>query len=510
MRRHTYRYRAWDNLQSVQPLTPERVLSALADSLLSGNIEQSLDRALHRGLGDVDGESTAGLDLLRDQLRSQRSALDDEISSNQTLQDLIHKLAGMAGGSFAPDPESGRLLDALQARPDAARLLASLPPDGRELLDAAIRQRSAPGGGGGNGELTDVVEFAGWLDSVTRRLHANDALERQLRLVRRVQDVEEIDDSLIRDVLGTVTAEQFERLTRSLSSFAESGLIGRSGRQQRLSARALQHIGDELLAQALQRTTARGMGDRHLGQTGQHEMTGSSRDYVFGDPLALDLSRTVMRAIRRGGGVPVRVSADDFSIFEREDTARAATVLMLDLSRSMGERGYLLTAKKLCLAILTLIRTRFPRDVVDLAAFSDTARSVAAYELPHLTWDRFGLGTNVQDALRLGRALLAPHRGMQRNVILLTDGEPTAHRDAAGAVTFRHPTTPETLAHTYAEADGLRRDGIHLWVCVLSNDMQVVTFADRLARTAAGELIVTAPDDLSAVLALRYRANRTR
>jgi uncharacterized protein with von Willebrand factor type A (vWA) domain len=125
-----------------------------------------------------------------------------------------------------------------------------------------------------------------------------------------------------------------------------------------------------------------------------------------------------------------------------------------------------------------------------------------------LTWDRYGFGTNIQDALRLGRGLLASQRGRRRNLILITDGEPTAHREPSGAVRFSHPPTAETLAASYMEAERLRRDGIGLAVCLLSEQRQVVRFADELARRAAGEVLAATPDDLAVVGVLRY--GRTR
>jgi uncharacterized protein with von Willebrand factor type A (vWA) domain len=286
-----------------------------------------------------------------------------------------------------------------------------------------------------------------------------------------------------------------------------------AGSRHELSARALQQLGDELLGAVFAALQTRGGREgEHLlprGLPSGHELSGTSREYRFGDPLTLDLSRTVLDAVRRGAGVPVRLEARDFAIFEREDSARAATVLAIDLSRSMGERGYLLAAKKLALALATLIRNRFPRDRLLLAAFSESARPLQPADLPRLAWDRFSFGTNIQEALRLGRGLLAGHRGMQRTIILITDGEPTAHRDAAGQVHFSHPPSEATLAAAYAEAERARRDGLSLCVCVLSNERQVVRFADELARRAAGDLIVTTPDELGPALVLHYgRARR--
>jgi uncharacterized protein with von Willebrand factor type A (vWA) domain len=264
------------------------------------------------------------------------------------------------------------------------------------------------------------------------------------------------------------------------------------------------------LTAAFKRLTDRHGGD-HLRQARPegHELSGATRDYRFGDALTLDLSRTVLEAVKRGPGVPVKLDARDFAVFEREETSRAATVLAIDLSRSMGERGYLLAAKRLALALEALLRERYPRDELLLLGFSEAARPLAAAELPSLTWDRYGFGTNIQDALRLGRGLLAAKRGGQRNLILITDGEPTAHRDASGAVRFNHPPTPETLAATYAEAERLRHDGVGLAICLLSEQRQVVRFADELARRGAGELLATTPDDLAVVGVLRYGRSRS-
>jgi uncharacterized protein with von Willebrand factor type A (vWA) domain len=504
------RYSAWDGRQVVEPLPPERLLTALADELLSGNIEQAFDRALHRGFTDDEGRQTPGLDALRDQVRAARRATEDALREDTTLRELAEALAGAAGGAEALDPQQSRLLEALAARPDAAaRLLGQADQATRERLAEAL-QHCGPAApvGDGEGDLTAGAPFGGSLAELLQRLQRLDDVEAQVRRVRRVADVAEIDLDHVRELLGDAAAEAVERLATSLTALAESGYVRGPGQRLELSARALQHIGDELLAQALARLSVRGAGDRVLPRSGHHDLTGTTRGYRFGDPLTLDLSRTVLQAVQRGGGVPVRMRIDDFAIFEREDSARAATVLALDLSRSMGERGYLLAAKRLALALATLIRTRFPRDRLLLTGFSESARTLTPQELPQVTWDRFGFGTNVQDALRLGRALLAAHRGLQRNLILLTDGEPTAHRDRDGQIHFSHPPSEATLAETLAEGDRLRRDGIDLCVCVLSSDLQVVRFAEQLARVGAGDLVVTAPDDLSSAVVAHYGSRR--
>lgn len=504
-----YRYRAWDGAQDVAAIPAAEILSALTDDLLSGNIDQALDKALHRGLASGDLEAL-GLDDLRELLRQQRRELLEAIADDPELQRLVDQL--QHGGSQSLDADLSRLLDALTANAGAAaRMISGLDADQRFPLDAALRERLADPsrqldsddvnlsmGGPGQGLLTQLAQ-----------LSALDDLEQQVRRVRRVDDVAQVDEALVREVLGDRAADGFARLAASLQSFADSGYLrGKPGKRQ-LSARALQLIGDELLARTLERINSHRSGDRTVrGATGQHELTGASRPYEFGDALTLDLGSTVMRAVRRGGGVPVRLSASDFTVFEREESSRAATMLAIDLSRSMGERGYLLAAKQLALGLTSLVRRRYPRDELLLAGFSDTARQLTMSELPALGWDRYGMGTNIQDALRLARTALGAHRGMQRTLVLLTDGEPTAHRDLEGRVHFHQPPVPEALTATYAEAHRLRRDGIDLVVCVLSHYFQVVRFAEELARRAGGDLIVTSPDDLAEALTLRFGRRR--
>ncbi len=505
-----YRYRAWDGSQDAGAIPAAEILSALTDDLLSGNIDQALDKALHRGV--ESGELSAlGLDDLREMLRRQRRELLEAIADDPELQRLVEQLREQ-GGAQSLDADLSRLLDALTANADtAARMISSLDADQRFPLDAALRERLAGGdrqldsddvnlsmGGPGQGLLTQLAQ-----------LSALDDLEQQVRRVRRVDDVSQVDERLVRQVLGEAAADGFARLATSLQAFSDSGYLrGRPGKRE-LSARALQLIGDELLARTLDRINAHRSGDRPArGASGSHELTGASRPYEFGDALTLDLGSTVMRAVRRGGGVPVRLSAGDFTVFEREESSRAATMLAIDLSRSMGERGYLLAAKQLALGLTSLVRRRYPRDELLLAGFSDTARQLAMSELPALGWDRYGIGTNIQDALRLARGALGVHRGMQRTLVLLTDGEPTAHRDLEGRVHFHQPPVPEALTATYAEAHRLRRDGIDLVVCVLSHYFQVVRFAEELAQRAGGDLIVTSPDDLAEALTLRFGRRR--
>ena len=169
------------------------------------------------------------------------------------------------------------------------------------------------------------------------------------------------------------------------------------------------------------------MGNHATTWTGTgHDREETTKPYEYGDPFNLDLSRTVHNAVRRAGsGVPVKLHPDDFEVIETEALTRSATVLLLDLSLSMPMRDNFVPAKKMAMALHTLITSRFPRDYLGLVGFSEVAREIEPEDLPTVSWD-YVYGTNLQHGLILARKMLAHQQGTKQ-IILVTDGEPTAH-----------------------------------------------------------------------------------
>lgn len=497
------RYRAWDGTQVAGVLSPEQVLRALQDQLLSADPERVLSQALHRGLTSPD-EQLEGLDRQRARVQQALEEAQEALAEQAPGLQALGERAGGAGGLAGP---AQRLLDDVSADPaHAGRIVGAAGAEARAELRSRLAQLTSgpmPGAAGGDGREWEAAAAA--LAHLLELADLADALRR----VRVVQDVLDIDDALVRRVLGEQAAAQFAALAASLASFEESGFVPYTGHRRELSARAVQQIGAELMQAALRRLSSRQAGDHRDPRAGFGlELSGASRDYRFGDPFDLNLSQTVLAAVKRGAGAPVQLVPSDLSIFEREDSGRMATVLAIDLSRSMGERGYLLAAKRLALALGMLIRTRFPRDELTVIGFSESARLIELGTLPALSWDRYSFGTNVQDAVRLARATLERRRGMQRNLFLITDGEPTAFRDAAGAPRFSHPPSAETLAATYAEAERCRRERIAVTIALLADSQRVVKFADEFTRRAGGTLIVSDPLRLDAGVLLRYGALR--
>ncbi len=467
------------------------MLDAIADNALEHGVDSAMNRAFHQGLDTADTGQLPGMDALKDAIRNARQEAIDKLHNALTPEGLSDASA-MAGS-----PQIEQLLTALQNRSSAFASTFAGANHGVQTELETLLNAGTPG------ESSETIR------EQLERLIDLAELEQVVRRVRSVEDVDEIDPELLRTIAGDMIADRFQQLTAGLQSIQDAGYIVRSGSRATLSARAIQQIGDSLLEQTLARIDARGWGDHRNNTASQsHDATGTSRQYRYGDPFDLDIAGSLLNAVRQSPGTPVRFNPNDLQVIEREASERATTILAIDLSRSMGERGLLLVARKLALALSTWIRRRFPHDELHLIGFSESARPLALQELVDLQWDRYGYGTNIHDALRTANRMLASHRGRKRNLVLLTDGEPTAHRDAAGEIIFNHPPAPETLAHTYREAHRLRTEGVYLCVCVLSESATVGNFGRELARHAAGDVLITRPDDLGVELLLRYSARR--
>src|SRR5204863_2183218 len=200
------------------------------------------------------------------------------------------------------------------------------------------------------------------------------------------------------------------------------------------------------------RLTRDRIGHHELEHSGVgHERTYETKPYEFGDPFNLNIGRTVRNAIQRvGGGTPVHLSPDDFEVDRTETLTRASTVLMLDVSLSMPMRDNFLAAKKVAMALHALISSQFPRDYLGIVTFSKVARELRPEHLPEVSWD-FDYGTNMQHGLMLSRKLLARQSGTKQ-IIMITDGEPTAHFEPGMAEPlFSYPPIRETVDATFRE-----------------------------------------------------------
>jgi uncharacterized protein with von Willebrand factor type A (vWA) domain len=227
---------------------------------------------------------------------------------------------------------------------------------------------------------------------------------------------------------------------------------------------------------------------------------------------ALRREAAEVRGAPRGGGrlrSTPRLSAEDFEVYRSDATARSCTVLMLDMSRSMPLRGYFYAAKKVALALDSLIRTQFPRDTLHIVGFSDYARVIPPATLPQLTYTEYVYGTNMQHGLMLARHLLGRHPGANKQIIIVSDGEPTAHMEGSHAVFF-YPPLPETFHKTLVEVQRCTRDHITINTFMLESNYHLVQFVKQMTRLNRGRAFFISPDRLGDYILIDYVSQRGR
>ena len=337
-----------------------------------------------------------------------------------------------------------------------------------------------------------------------------DQLENLLRNATNPGALAEADLSRVRELLGDDAAKSLERLSELTKMLEEAGLIeNREGRLE-LTPQGLRAIGSNALRDLFTKLTKDHVGQHQLHQRGYgHERTYQTKPYEYGDPFSIDLQRTIRNAIgRNGGGTPVRLSLDDFEIEETEHLTRSSTVLMLDLSMSMPMRDNFMPAKKVAMALHHLISTQFPRDYLGLVGFSETARIITAADLPSVSWD-FVYGTNMHHGFTLARKLLAKQAGAKQ-IIMITDGEPTAHIASRGDVIFNYPPTRETIETTLAEVVRCSRENIRINTFVLDATTALTAFIDRMTQLNGGRAFYTTNDALGDYVLVDFLEQRRR
>ena len=279
----------------------------------------------------------------------------------------------------------------------------------------------------------------------------------------------------------------------------------------KLTARAIRKIADKALADIFARLKRDRFGGHTLHRRGGGgDQTDETKAYEFGDPFLLDLKETVMNAVERGGpGTPLHLVPDDFEVFRTELRTQAATVVMLDMSRSMLNNGYFLPAKKMALALSALVRGQFPRDALYIIGFSLYAREFTPAQLPTLSWSEWNMGTNMHAGFALARQLLARHRGGNRQILMVTDGEPTAHLEN-GVADFSYPPTRRTVQETLKEVQRCTRENITINTFMLERSSWLTAFVEEMARINRGRAFFTTPERLGEYVLVDYVSTRRR
>ena len=344
------------------------------------------------------------------------------------------------------------------------------------------------------------------------RMQDMDELEHQLERTQYGGDIDEIDEEKLREILGDEAQQTLDQLRQFLEILEEAGYIRRKGNAWEMTPRGTRKIGQKALGEIYSRLKKDAFGRHPLHNPGiGGERTDDTKLYEFGEPFHLAIDKTIMNALQREGpGVPVHIEPADFEIYRSEELTQTTTVMMVDLSWSMALRGSFQAAKKVALALHNLITTQYSRDKLYIIGFSAYARELKAEELPFVRWDESVLGTNMHHALMLAQQLLAKHKVGTRQVIMISDGEPTAHLER-GRSYFAYPPSPITIRETLKEVKRLTKKGIIINTFMLDRNYYLKEFVNQMAKINKGRVFYTTPDNLGQYILVDYVKNkRTR
>ncbi len=494
--------------------------------LLRREVLDSQFRGMKQTLQDPDPEA---MQRVKDMMAELTAMLEADAEGRHTQQDFDDFMERY--GDFFPDAprDLEEMVDSLVRRMSAAqRLLDSLTDAQRDELSGLMSQTLEDAGlaaemarladalrarrpdldfGESPGESMTGSSPLGLSDATTALAELADLAELEDTLVQDYPGarLDDVDENAIRRALGRQAVDDMEALRQIERELERQGYLQRTSGKLELTPKAVRRLGETALRRVFAELPEGGHGDhdqRDAGQAGEY--TGSTRPWSFGDEQAIDAAATVRNALLRGGSRPavdqqrdsrVRLSVGDFEVTETERRASAAVCLLVDLSYSMALRGTWGAAKQTALALHALVRSRYPQDAIQVIGFSNYARELQETELAGLGWDMVQ-GTNLHHALVLAGRFLDRRPEHNPVVLVVTDGEPTAHLRRDGQYWFDWPPSPETLELTLAEVDKMTRRRATMNIFMLADDERLTAFVEEVARRNGGRVLRAMADSL--------------
>jgi uncharacterized protein with von Willebrand factor type A (vWA) domain len=509
--------------------------------LLRREVLDSQFRGMKEALSSPDPEA---LQRVKDMMADLNEMLDADARGEHTQEDF-DAFMERYGDMFPERPANlEELVDQLARRAMAAqRLLSSLSAEQRDELAGLMDQALADAGlaaemarlAGALRARRPEMDLGGWQqesmtgddplglgDATTAVADLADLADLEAALGQDYPgaSMDDIDEAAIRRSLGRQAVDDMEALRRIERELERQGYLQRTAGKLELTPKAVRRLGETALRKIFADLPEGRFGDhdqRDAGQAGDY--TGATRPWQFGDEQAIDTPATVRNARLRNNaavrdrtaarpgagpvaatspdtGTPlVRLAPEDFEIGETERRGAAAVCLLVDLSYSMALRGTWGVAKQTALALHALVRSRFPQDAVQVIGFSNYARELRETDLAGLGWDMVQ-GTNLHHALVLAGRFLDQRPEHDPVVLIVTDGEPTAHLRRDGQYWFDWPPAPETLELTLAEVDKMTRRRAQLNIFMLADDERLTAFVEEVARRNGGRVLRAQPDRL--------------
>ena len=499
--------------------------------MLQQQVMQSYFRGLQQGLQSLTPE---GLRQLQEMVHDLNQLLEKHRRGEDTqgdFEDFMKKW-----GQFFPQgiENVDQLAEHMQQQiAQMESLLNSMTPEMRQQLEdmvdsifqdsklqwemaqlAANLQRLAPMRGDPGDysfagdeplSLQEAMKLMGDMNSI-------DELEREIMQSVRSNDASNIDADEIGRLLGEEARQMTEQMQQITRMLEEAGLIKRKGNDWELTPRALRKIGERALEDIFGKLKSSTFGEHGLEQSGVGiERLDETKPYIFGDQFLIDTQRSVMNALKReGGGTPVRIRLDDFEVYRTESLTQCSTVIMLDMSYSMMSGGFQ-AGRKVALALDSLIRWQFPKDNLYVVAFSYFVLTLRPEMLLDSYWVEYGGGTNFQEALRQARLLLAKHKAGTKQIIMITDGQPTTFSNWSGDDGWGWGRrSPRAYEETLREVVRCTKDDITINLFMMERQREPSEFVARMARLNRGRAFYAAPSRLGEYILLDYVNNKRK
>jgi uncharacterized protein with von Willebrand factor type A (vWA) domain len=503
--------------------------TALTDELRQQML-QTYFQGLKDGVQRITPEDLAGVrEMVRD-----LNALLEKHASGADVTDDFSRFMAQHGRYFPPGiADVDALIEHLHRQASQmASLLSSMSPQMRDelrdlmddlLRDDRLRIDMARLAGNLQAARPDLPfgepypfagdEPMGLADALAAidRQQQYDAMEESLGAARDPDALRGLDADALRDLGGDEAAEDLEQLRALARAPEDAGYLERDGGRLELTPRAARKLGTRALADIFSRLRREGFGGHPLPRPGTGgERTDESKRLEWGDPFAVDINRTLFNAMaRQGPGVPVSIGPQDFEVHRSEEATLSSTVLLLDMSRSMLLRGCSSAAKKVAMALHALIHTKYPRDKLYVVGFAYYARQIKPEAIATLSPYEFEYGTNLQHALMIARGLLGRRSGGNKEIVVITDGEPTAHI-SNGQVEFAYPPTLRTVQSTLREVGRCTREGIVINTFMLERSRYLSEFVDLMSRINRGRAFYVEPEHLGEYVLVDYVSKKTK
>ncbi|MGH8069898.1 MAG: VWA domain-containing protein [Candidatus Entotheonellia bacterium] len=454
--------------------------------------ERLRDRLSKRGKGERSRSQRSQSDAYQ-QLSRMLEQMNRLLSDPRFLENFLQNLDASAADLNSlmqnldqlSDDQLDQLMNFLEQMEQLEELLNKFAFRGQEMMgmqqgQQILRQMQ---------QMEDLLKFARW----------------------GYGDPADMDLEALREVLGQEAHDDMAELQRLRQMLEEAGLLRNTGSGMQLTPAGQRKIGAKALRDIFKEMKKSLFGNHQAilrGASG--DRLDETKTYEFGDPFQLDIGQTLKNAvIRQHKGVPIEINPVDFEVYRTELLTRSSTVIMVDLSHSMELYDYnrFTAAKKVALALENLIRTQFPRDKLYIVGFGDYAREVKLGDLPYLS-----VGpehTNTQEGLELSRKLLSRESGTNKQIIMITDGRPTAARINGRLFIHTWGLHPAILEETYLAAERCRRSQITINTFMLADDYYLIHFVKEMTRICRGRAFYTTPSRLGEYILVDY-INRKR